>query len=59
MDPTLHYKMKVDEASDGSGERLKPRYVHRDPWYVYRNRNRNRNSNRQLSVLIVNIEMDA
>ena len=37
MDPTLHYKMKADEACDGSGERLqfrrtqRPRYVHRNP----------------------------
>ena len=29
MDPTLHYKMKADEAYDGSGERLQPRYVQR------------------------------
>ena len=38
MDPTLHYKMKADEAYDGSGEGLQPRYSrtetrceHRDP----------------------------
>ena len=31
MDPTLHYKMKADEAHDGSGKGLQPRYVHRDP----------------------------
>ena len=57
MDPTLHYKMKADEANDGSGERLQPRYVHRDPMQTRRNWHRNRN--RQLSLLIVNIETDA
>ena len=38
MDPTLHYKMKADEASDGSGEGSQPRQIrtetrceHRDP----------------------------
>ena len=30
MDPTLHYKMKGDEADDGSGEGLQPRYEHRE-----------------------------
>ena len=28
MDPTLHYKMKADEAYDGSGKWLQPQYVH-------------------------------
>ena len=36
MDPTLHYTMKADEAYDGSGERLQPRYVHRDPMQTRR-----------------------
>ena len=31
MVPTLHYKMKADEAYDGSGEGLQTRYEHRDP----------------------------
>ena len=30
MDPTLQYKMKADEAYDGSGEGLQTRYEHRD-----------------------------
>ena len=61
MDPTLHYKMKTDEAYDKTGERPQPRYVHGDPMQTRRHlhRNRNRNRNRQLSVLIVNIETDA
>ena len=70
MDPALHYKRKVDEAHDGSGERLqprcaqRPRHVHRDPQYMHRNpmqnrRHQHRNRNRQLSLLIVNIETDA
>ena len=57
MDPTLHYKMKADEAYDGSGERLQPRYVHRDPMQARRHLHRNKN--RQLSKLIVKIETDA
>ena len=57
MDPTLHYKMKADEACDGSGERLlprctqRPRYLHRNHQYVHRDpmqtrRHQHRMSNR-------------
>ena len=64
MDPTLHYKMKADEAYDGSGERAAglgvctQRKLRRRLGDT-RNRSRNRDRNRQLSTLIVNIETDA
>ena len=57
MDPTP--LEDEDETYDGLGERLQPRYIHRDPMQTRKHKHRNRNRNRQLSVLIVNIETDA
>ena len=53
MDPTLHYKMKSDEADDGSSEGAA------DPMRTQRPvRRKQEHRNRQLPTLIVNIETD-
>ena len=54
MDPTVHHKMKADEADDGSGEGLQPRYRQRPDVITGKQGHRNR----QLSMLIANIETD-
>ena len=64
MDPTLHYKMKADEAYDGSGDgaadpiRMKNSDVQSETRAQKQQQN-HRNGNRHLSMVIVNIETDA
>ena len=55
LDPTLHYKMKGDEANDGSGEGIAtPKEKKRTDVIT----GKRENGNRQLSTLIANIETD-
>ena len=51
MDPTLHWKMKAEEACDGSSDGLQTRHEHK-------NTGKQEHRNRPLSALIVNIETD-
>ena len=56
MDPTLHYKMKADEADDGSGEGLQPRFRQRPDMHTETRRDHGKPRAQKQTVVSVDRE---